>query len=990
MVIKPKKYRRLVFDAETDGLLHQVTVCHCVVVRDFDSGQRWVFRKNKKQDNISQVFNLLDDAEEIWGHNIVSYDIPLFELLYDWSPSARIRDTLVLARLLFPDQKDKDFRLFEAGKLDGINIGKHTLESWGQRLGMFKGDYKKIREQEGIERGIEAESDEMRKWVWGTWTQQMEDYCQNDVEVTSLLVKMTDTREQSPRAIYVQHRLADLMARQQESGFPFDVERAKILAGDLSITQTRLEAELAIEFPGRYIPKKRMDVPPIGRNVNGGEFPDFYFDEEPEDLRWYGYPEQKNTKKASPKWKDPLRPRYTKGSWFTPIKWQDFKPTSRPQITDRLQELGWEPGDEDYTEKGNVKANDVILRRIVVDFPVADKLADLLAIRKLMGQLQDGKQAWLKVVDPDSGCIHGYVNPCGAVTTRATHAYPNLAQIPAVRKKMANRAELLPVDDPRGIIKPNAMLNGEPVLVLRDDARFDDWEDTPDWDNEGDRENKFLVVLLGLKGGWGYECRSLFTVWDGWVMVGSDLAGIELRCLAHRMAAYDGGKYGKELLEGDIHLFNQTMFELETRDQAKTTIYACVPMDTLTLTRSGWKNYEDLEVGEEILTYNDKTKMKEWKPVLEKVYYEDAPITEMRHNHSFSVRSTPNHRWFTNRRSATAKKGHYMVPTVATTECLTTEHNIITNAPMVPDEESTIRTDIFDLTKYGTDWVEIVCNMNSAERLAFLTGFCLADGHQNVHRRWGWVQNKGELYEAALVASYMAHSGNLHVSKKTGHNGKEMANVTLSKKGHVTCQKIERIEHPNQPVWCVRTENESWVIRQGDCITITGNTLYGAGDEKIGRIVSPLSSPVMQKKIGKEKKTKFAKNVPAYSRVTRDIQRQAARKFINGIDGRRLFVRSKHAALNTDLQGMGATIANWWLIFIEDMLMDAGLEYGWDNDYVFLAWIHDEVQIGCREGLQDQIKAICVEAAKQAGIELNFALPVEASAVHGYAWHETH
>jgi DNA polymerase-1 len=102
--------------------------------------------------------------------------------------------------------------------------------------------------------------------------------------------------------------------------------------------------------------------------------------------------------------------------------------------------------------------------------------------------------------------------------------------------------------------------------------------------------------------------------------------------------------------------------------------------------------------------------------------------------------------------------------------------------------------------------------------------------------------------------------------------------------------------------------------------------LYGAGDEKIGKIVEPLASPVQQAKIGKELKNKFLKNLPALNKVIRDIQRQASRKFLVGLDGRRLFVRSKHAALNTDLQGMGATIANWWLVLIEDALYDAGLD----------------------------------------------------------------
>jgi hypothetical protein len=53
--LKPKKYRRLVLDTETDGLLHEVTVCHCIIVEDFDSGQVWKFRRNKREDTIEKA-----------------------------------------------------------------------------------------------------------------------------------------------------------------------------------------------------------------------------------------------------------------------------------------------------------------------------------------------------------------------------------------------------------------------------------------------------------------------------------------------------------------------------------------------------------------------------------------------------------------------------------------------------------------------------------------------------------------------------------------------------------------------------------------------------------------------------------------------------------------------------------------------------------------------------------------------------------------------
>lgn len=68
----------------------------------------------------------------------------------------------------------------------------------------------------------------------------------------------------------------------------------------------------------------------------------------------------------------------------------------------------------------------------------------------------------------------------------------------------------------------------------------------------------------------GYEMRSLFRVAPGRVFVGADVAGLELRMLAHHMKDND---YIYQILEGDIHVYNMNMAGLRTRDQAKTFIY---------------------------------------------------------------------------------------------------------------------------------------------------------------------------------------------------------------------------------------------------------------------------------------------------------------------------------------------------------------------------------------------------------------------------------
>ena len=73
------------------------------------------------------------------------------------------------------------------------------------------------------------------------------------------------------------------------------------------------------------------------------------------------------------------------------------------------------------------------------------------------------------------------------------------------------------------------------------------------------------------------QCRELFGPRDaGWTLVGCDLSGIELRCLAHYMKPFDGGAYAKEILEGDIHTANQNAAGLPTRNHAKTFIYALI------------------------------------------------------------------------------------------------------------------------------------------------------------------------------------------------------------------------------------------------------------------------------------------------------------------------------------------------------------------------------------------------------------------------------
>lgn len=85
--------------------------------------------------------------------------------------------------------------------------------------------------------------------------------------------------------------------------------------------------------------------------------------------------------------------------------------------------------------------------------------------------------------------------------------------------------------------------------------------------------NPNLAQVPGVRSPYGKECRSLFTVRPGYAMVGADLSGLELRCLAHFMAKWDDGEYTNEVLNGDVHTKNMLAAGLPSRDNAKTFIY---------------------------------------------------------------------------------------------------------------------------------------------------------------------------------------------------------------------------------------------------------------------------------------------------------------------------------------------------------------------------------------------------------------------------------
>jgi len=199
------------FDIETNGITDWSTLSdlkdlHCLVVIDQNGTGAY------RADSIQQGLDRLSQADHIVGHNSIGFDAIALWKLYGYR-HAGVLDSAVIARLMYPDVRSDDFKRNDFPKQ---LIGSHSLKAWGYRIGNNKSDH--------------GETED-----WSTWSQEMEDYCVQDVEVTKSLYEFFLKKGLGglQQACDLEHAFAKAIRVQEMNGFPFDVKAAEELTATL-------------------------------------------------------------------------------------------------------------------------------------------------------------------------------------------------------------------------------------------------------------------------------------------------------------------------------------------------------------------------------------------------------------------------------------------------------------------------------------------------------------------------------------------------------------------------------------------------------------------------------------------------------------------------------------------------------------------------------------------------------------------------------------
>ena len=360
---------KYILDLESDGLIPQMTKIHCIVLKDIDTGEIISCADQPGYRSLETALDYISEADLLVFHNGIKFDIPALKKIYS---GLTLKPTCQFYDTLIAS------RLFwpELEPVDRAKWSHIEPKYMGRHSLAAWGERLGVAKIKFTEN---AKKDPAVVNVWSEWSASMQTYCIGDVEVSDALYKYMLSQNADPRSLELEHEFAIVMSKQEQFGFPFNEKAAFALVNTLKAKRTEINDRLQEVFPS--IVEERWSTKTGKRLKN---------------------------------------------------KVQIFNPGSRQQTSERLKAL-YPEITFNTTEKGNPQVDDDVLEKLGTKYPEAKLLAEYQTLNKRLGQIAEGKEAWLKHVQVyGDGRIHGEVITNACISGRCSHKRPNMAQVPSV------------------------------------------------------------------------------------------------------------------------------------------------------------------------------------------------------------------------------------------------------------------------------------------------------------------------------------------------------------------------------------------------------------------------------------------------------------------------------------------------------------------------------------------------------------------------------
>lgn len=306
-----------------------------------------------------------------------------------------------------------------------------------------------------------------------------------------------------------------------------------------------------------------------------------------------------------------------------------------------------------------------------------------------------------------------------------------------------------------------------------------------------------------------------------------------------------------ELKEGKDACYHK----VKSRYRVWPSAYACVPIKTSkALTKEGWRNYEDLNVGDEILTFSIEKNQLEFKPILNLYQYKNVETYVVKNgNTGWKFECTPNHRWVIKYPKCEGNRGRKKYSDIINDMRLVSIEELLSGSGS--NRKLVISSNYFGgkpvnidkIYKYQTNWIEYLLNCSAEQRQTWLYSAIVYDGNQLKTQRLVLQKNESNheymfdsphgkqsfgfkqkdiMHRDAFLLSAFLNKG-LVTFKKA--KNKEIYNCHYTAyDGTKSFENFKLIEKRTSDVWCPQTENGTWVMMQETdgqgLITITGNS----------------------------------------------------------------------------------------------------------------------------------------------------------------------